>query len=117
LAIFIACLGLFGLITFSAEQKRKEIGIRKVLGSSVVSIVFLLSKDLLKLVMMAIVIATPLAWLAMNKWLQEFAYRTSPGWWVFAAAGLLALVIALATTSVQAIRAGRANPVKSLRTE
>ncbi len=117
LAIFIACLGLFGLVTFTAEQKRKEIGVRKVLGSSVSSIVLLLAKDLLKLVLVSIVIATPVAWLAMGKWLQDFAYRTSIGWWVFVVSGMIALTIAFITVSVQAVKAAMANPVKSLRTE
>ena len=117
LAICIACLGLFGLVTFTAEQKRKEIGVRKVLGSSVSGIVLLLAKDLLKLVLIAIVIATPIAWLAMSKWLQDFAYRTSIAWWIFALSGFIALSIAFITVSVQAIKAAMANPVKSLRTE
>jgi putative ABC transport system permease protein len=117
LAISIACLGLFGLVTFTAEQRRKEIGIRKVLGSSVSGIVLLLAKDLLKLVMLAIVIATPIAWLAMNNWLQNFAYRTNIGWWLFAMAGAMALLIAFVTVSFQAIKAALANPVNSLRSE
>ena len=117
LAIFIACLGLFGLIAFAAEQRRKEIGIRKVLGSSVSGIVVLLSKDLAKLVLIAVVIATPIAWTAMHKWLEGFAYRIDIMWWVFAGAGVVALTIALATVIVQAIKAAVVNPVKSLRTE
>ncbi|MEO5594914.1 MAG: ABC transporter permease [Chitinophagaceae bacterium] len=117
LAISIACLGLFGLVTFTAEQRRKEIGIRKVLGSSVSGIVMLLAKDLLKLVMVAIVIATPIAWLTMSKWLQNFQYKISIGWWIFAIAGVLALLIAFVTVSFKAIKAAIANPVKSLRTE
>ncbi|HTL07750.1 MAG TPA: ABC transporter permease [Chitinophagaceae bacterium] len=117
LAILIACLGLFGLVTFTAEQRRKEIGIRKVLGSSIAGIVFLLAKDLLQLVLIAFVIATPIAWLAMNRWLQDFAYRTSLHWWVFVVAGALAVLIAVLTVSAKAIRAAAANPVKSLRTE
>jgi putative ABC transport system permease protein len=117
IAIVICCLGLFGLATFSAEQRTKEIGIRKVLGASVGGIVALLSKDFLKLVAVSIVIASPIAWYVMNKWLQDFAYRTNIGWLVFAIAGALALVIALITISFQAIRAAVANPVKSLRTE
>jgi len=117
LAISIACLGLFGLVTFTAEQRRKEIGIRKVLGGSVSGIVMLLAKDLLKLVMLAIVVATPLAWMAMSKWLQNFQYKISIGWWVFALAGMLALLIAFITVSFKAIKAAIANPVKSLRTE
>jgi putative ABC transport system permease protein len=117
LAISIACLGLFGLVTFTAEQRRKEIGIRKVLGSSVSGIVMLLAKDLLKLVVVAIVIATPIAWLAMSKWLQDFEYKAPIAWWVFAVAGTLALLIAFVTVSFKAIKAAIANPVKSLRTE
>jgi ABC-type antimicrobial peptide transport system permease subunit len=117
IAIFISCLGLFGLATFTAQVKTKEIGIRKVLGASVSGIVELLSKDFLKLVIIAIVVATPVAWLAINKWLDGFAYRTNISWWVFATAGILALLIALITISFQAIKAALANPVKSLRSE
>jgi putative ABC transport system permease protein len=117
LAIFIACLGLFGLATFVAEQRTKEIGIRKVLGASVQGIVQLLSKDFMKLVFIAFILATPLAWWAMNKWLSDFAYRISIDWWIFVLAGLSALAIALATVSFQAIKAAVTNPVKSLRTE
>jgi putative ABC transport system permease protein len=117
IAILISCLGLFGLATFSAEQRIKEIGVRKVLGASVASIVALLSKDFLKLVGIAIIIASPVAWWIMNKWLQSFAYRTSISWTVFAITTLAALFIALFTISFQAIRAAIANPVKSLRTE
>ncbi len=117
LAIFISCLGLLGLVIFTAEQRTKEIGIRKVLGASVTSVFALLSKDFLKLVIIAIVIATPLAWWAMNKWLQAFEYRIDISWWMFAIAGLLAVVIALVTVSFQAIKAAIANPIKSLRTE
>ena len=117
IAIFISCLGLFGLATYTAQVKTKEIGIRKVLGASVSGIVTLISKDFLKLVIIAIVIATPVAWFAMNKWLQGFAYRVNISWWVFVFAGILATVIALLTISFQAIKAAIANPVKSLRTE
>ena len=117
LVIIIACLGLFGLATYMAEQRTKEIGVRKVLGASVSNIVIMLSKDFAKLVLIASVFAIPLAWWAMNKWLQDFAYRINIGWWVFAAAGILALMIALLTVSSQAIKAAIANPVKSLRTE
>jgi len=117
LAIFISCLGLFGLVTFTAEQKTKEIGIRKVLGASVTGIVRMLSKDFLKLVLIAAVIAFPVAWWAMHKWLDDFAYRVNIGWWVFVAAGIAALLIALLTISFQSIKAALANPVKSLRTE
>ncbi len=116
-AIFIACLGLFGLATFTVESRVKEIGVRKVLGASVQSIVSLLSKDFLLLVFIAFVIATPLAWYAMHQWLQDFASRITIGWWVFVLAGGIALMIALLTVSFQAIKAAIANPVKSLRTE
>ena len=117
LAILIACLGLFGLATYMAEQRTKEIGVRKVLGATVGNIVSMLSKDFLKLVIISAVFAFPLAWWGMDKWLQDFAYRINIGWWIFIAAGLVALVIALLTVSFQAIKAAIANPVKSLRTE
>lgn len=117
IAILISCLGLFGLATFSAEQRIKEIGVRKALGASVSSIVALLSKDFLKLVGIAVLIASPLAWFAMNKWLQGFAYRIHINWSVFAITIVTALIIALITISFQAIKAALANPVKSLRSE
>ena len=117
LAIFIACLGLFGLATFIAEQRTKEIGIRKVLGASVQGIVQMLSKDFMRLVAISFVIAAPTAWYFMHKWLQDFAYRINISWWIFVTAGLAALLIALVTVSFQAIRAAITNPVKSLRTE
>jgi putative ABC transport system permease protein len=117
IAILISCLGLFGLATFSAEQRIKEIGVRKVLGASVAGIVALLSKDFLKLVGISIIIASPLAWFVMHKWLQDFAYRINISWVVFAITTAIALLIALLTISFQAIRAAIANPVKSLRTE
>ncbi len=117
LAILIACLGLFGLATYIAEQRTKEIGIRKVLGASVQGIIRLLSKDFMKLVAISFVIATPIAWWFMSKWLNDFAYRIQIGWWVFAMAGFMALIIALGTVSFQAIRAAISNPVKSLRME
>ncbi|WP_373511430.1 FtsX-like permease family protein, partial [Persicitalea sp.] len=117
LAIFISCLGLFGLATFTAEQRTKEIGVRKVLGASVTSIVALLSKDFLKLVAISIVIASPIAWYAMHFWLQDFAYKIDIGWWVFALAGVLAVGIALLTVSFQSMRAALVNPVESLRSE
>jgi putative ABC transport system permease protein len=113
LSVIIACLGLFGLAAFTAEQRTKEIGIRKVLGATVSGVTVLLSKDFAKLVMIAYVIACPIAWYAMQKWLQGFAYRIDMGWWVFALAGGLALVIALLTVSTQAIKAALANPVAS----
>lgn len=115
--IFVACLGLFGLATYTAEQRTKEIGIRKVLGASVNQVTQMLSKEFLKLVLIASLIAFPVAWWAMKKWLQSFAYRIDISWWVFAVAGLTALCIALITVSFQAIKAAVANPVKSLRTE
>ncbi|WP_410006174.1 ABC transporter permease [Aequorivita nionensis] len=117
LAIFIACLGLFGLAAFTAEQRTKEIGVRKVLGATIASITQLLSKDFLKLVLVAFLIAVPVAYWLMHKWLLNFAYRTEISWWVFAFAGVVAIIIALATVSFQAIKAAIANPVKSLRTE
>jgi putative ABC transport system permease protein len=117
ISIFICCIGLWGLIAFVVVRKTKEIGIRKVLGSSVGGIVYLLSKDFLKLVIIALVVASPVAWYFMNKWLQDFAYRISIGWWIFLVAGAVALLIALFTVSFQAIRAAIANPVRSLRTE
>jgi putative ABC transport system permease protein len=117
MAILISSLGLFGLASFSAEQRSKEIGIRKVLGASVSGIVQLLSKDSLKLVLISFVIASPIAWWAMNKWLQGFNYRVPVTWWMFATAGLIAIFIALFTVSFQAIKAAVANPTKSLKTE
>jgi putative ABC transport system permease protein len=116
-AILIACLGLFGLVTYAAEQRTKEIGIRKVLGSRVTSIVGLLSKDFTILVGIAALIAFPAAWWAMYKWLETFAYRTEISWWIFLVAGVVALAIALLTVSIQAVRAALANPIKSLRSE
>ncbi|HWK02033.1 MAG TPA: ABC transporter permease [Puia sp.] len=117
LAIFISCLGLLGLTMFTAEQRRKEIGVRKVIGASVGDIVVLLFQDIIKLVAISTVIATPLAWLVMNDWLQNFAYRITVSWWIFLVAGLVAVAIALGTISWQAIKAALANPVKSLKTE
>ncbi|MDB5013129.1 MAG: FtsX-like permease family protein [Daejeonella sp.] len=117
LTIVIACLGLFGLATYTAEQRIKEIGIRKVLGASVSSIVSMLSKDFLKLVLIAALVAFPISWWAMHKWLQDFAYHIDISWWFFAIAGGLATLIALITISFQSIKAALANPVKNLRTE
>jgi putative ABC transport system permease protein len=117
LAIIISCLGLFGLASYSAEKRIKEIGIRKVLGATVQNLVSLLSRDFVKLVLLANLIAWPIAWYALDRWLSDFAYRVQIQWWVFAAAGLAALLIALGTVSFQAIRAALTNPVKSLRTE
>lgn len=117
LAIFIACLGLFGLSAFTISQRVKEIGVRKVLGASIPQIVTELSKDFLKLVVVAAVIALPIAWYAMSKWLLDFAFRIDIQWWVFVMAGVIALIIAFATISYQSIKAAMANPVKSLRSE
>lgn len=115
--IFIACLGLFGLATYAAEQRVKEIGVRKVLGAGTFNLTALLSKDFLKLVLIANGIAFPLAWWATSRWLEEFAYHIQPAWWVFAVAGMVSVAIALATVSYQSIKAALMNPVKSLRTE
>jgi putative ABC transport system permease protein len=115
ITILIACLGLFGLAAFSAEQRTREIGIRKVLGASVANITRLLSKDFLRLVVIALLIASPLSWYVMNQWLQNFAYKVDVSWWMFVAAGFVAIFIALATVSFQSIKAALANPVKSLR--
>ena len=117
LAILIACLGLFGLAAFMAEQRTKEIGVRKVLGASIPSIISLLSKDFLKLVFIAILIASPIAWYAMRQWLQDFEYKIEIEWWMFALAGLMAVGIALLTVSFQSIKAALMNPVRSLRSE
>jgi putative ABC transport system permease protein len=117
ISIFLACLGLFGLAALAAVNRTKEIGIRKVLGATITNIIQLLSKDFLKLILLALIIASPLAWYFMDKWLQDFAYRVHIGWFVFFAAGVFAVVIALVTISFQAIKAAIANPVKSLRTE
>jgi putative ABC transport system permease protein len=117
LAIIISCLGLLGLASYSTMQRTREIGIRKVLGASVPNIVNLLSKDFLKLVAIAVVIASPIAWIAMHNWLQDFAYRIHIGWWIFGVAAALAALIALITVSFQAIKAAVANPVESLRVE
>jgi putative ABC transport system permease protein len=117
LAIFISCLGLLGLAMFTAEQRTKEFGVRKVLGASVQSLFTLLSKDFLVLVLIAFLLASPLAWWAMHVWLKNFAYHIELSWWIFLLAGAMALLIALLTVSVQAIKVAIANPVKSLRTE
>jgi len=117
LSIIICCLGLFGLTHLATHLRVKEIGIRKVLGASVASIASLISTDFIKLVLIAIVIATPIAWYFMNQWLKDFAYRINISWEIFLVAGLLSVFIALATISFQAIKAAMANPVRSLRTE
>jgi putative ABC transport system permease protein len=117
LTVIVACLGLFGLVTYTAERRVKEIGIRKVLGASMTQITGMLSADFLKLVFLSCLIAFPVSWWATNKWLESFAYRMTMHWWVYASAGLIALMIALITLSFQAIKAALANPVKSLRTD
>ncbi|MCF8243886.1 MAG: ABC transporter permease [Saprospiraceae bacterium] len=117
LAVFISCLGLFGLAVFSTEQRRKEIGVRKVLGASVTSVAALLSKDFLRLVILSLAIASPLAYYFMNKWLSDFAYRIDIQWWVFVLAGVLAVGVAFLTVGFQSVKAALANPVKSLRSE
>ena len=117
LAIFISCMGLLGLAMFTAEQRTKEIGIRKVLGAGIFSLLTLLSGEFLVLVLIALVIASPLAWWAMHSWLHNYAYQIPIEWWFFGLAGALAILITLATVSFQAIRAASANPVKSLRSE
>jgi putative ABC transport system permease protein len=117
IAIFISCLGLFGLTSFSAENRRKEIGIRKVLGARISNLTLLLSKDFIKLVFISILIATPIAWWAMSKWLQAFPYRVTMSVWMFVLAGSIAVLIAVLTVSAQALKAAFANPIKSLRTE
>jgi putative ABC transport system permease protein len=115
LTIFVACLGLFGLATFTAEQRTREIGIRKVLGADITSIVTLLSKDFVRLVVVAFLIAAPVAWWVMNQWLLDFAYRLPISWWIFVLAAVLALLISLFTIGYRAIRAASANPTDSLR--
>jgi putative ABC transport system permease protein len=117
LAILISCLGLLGLSAFSTAQRKKEIGIRKVLGASAAGIAVLLSKDFVRLVFIALLIASPLAWWAMNAWLRDFAYRIHISWWVFVFSGAAALFIALLTVSFQSVRAAIVNPVKSLRND
>jgi putative ABC transport system permease protein len=117
IAVLIACLGLYGFIAFSVQQRIKEIGIRKVMGAPVAGIVMLLSSDFLKLIGIAFVVATPIAWLLMHHWLEDFAYRIDLDWWMFAVAGLAAVGIALITVSFQAIKAALMNPVESLRSE
>ncbi|MFL5809810.1 MAG: FtsX-like permease family protein, partial [Flavisolibacter sp.] len=117
LAIFIACLGLLGLAMFSTIQRTKEIGVRKVLGASISSILVLVSKDFIKLVLLASIVAFPVAWWVMHKWLEDFSYRITISWWIFLIAGLSALIVALLTVGLQAVKAAVANPIRSLRTE
>jgi putative ABC transport system permease protein len=115
--VFIACLGLFGLSAFTAEQRAKEIGVRKVLGASIGSIVTLLSRDFLKPVLIGILLATPVAWYAMHRWLQDFAYKIDVEWWMFVLAGVVAISVALLTVCFQSVKAALMNPVKTLRSE
>jgi putative ABC transport system permease protein len=117
MAIFVGCLGLFALAALSAEQRVKEIGIRKVLGATVIDLTALLSKSFVRLVLIASLLGFPIAWWAMNKWLEDFPYRIEISWWVFAIAAVISIVIALLTVSFQTIKAALANPVKNLRTE
>jgi putative ABC transport system permease protein len=117
LAIFISCLGLLGLASYSTYQRTREIGIRKVMGASVSGIVHLLSKEFLALLFIAFVIASPIAWLVMHRWLEDFSYRIGIHWWIFMVSGMIAFLVAIFTVSFQAIRAALANPVISLRTE
>ena len=117
MAVLISCLGLFGLAMFTAQRRMKEIGVRKVLGASIAGIVGLLSKEFMALVILSLVIASPLAYFFMDKWLQNFAYRIDIQWTVFALAGVVAVTVAFLTVSFQSIRAALANPVKSLRSE
>ena len=117
LSLTVACLGLLGLAIYTAQRRTKEIGIRKVLGASIENVVTMLSKDFLKLVIVASIISFPIAWYAMDKWLQDFAYRTPVSWWIFSLAAGITLVIALVTISFQSIKAALTNPINSLRNE
>ena len=117
IAILLACFGLFGLVDFTVRQRRKEIGVRKVLGASVVSVVGMLSKDFLKLVGVALLLATPVAYWAMNKWLEDFAYRIDIQWWIFVVAGVAAMAVAFLTVGFQSVKAALANPAHSLKSE
>ena len=117
ITIFISCMGVFGLAMFSAQIRTKEIGIRKVLGATVANIAAMLSKEFVVLVLIATLISSPIAWYFMDQWLQDFAYRIDISWWVFVVSGLAALTIALVTVSFQAVKAARANPIESLRSE
>lgn len=117
LAILISCLGLLGLVIYTTNQRIKEIGIRKVLGASVTQLVSLLSKDFMRLVIVAFIVAAPITWWGMYKWLENFAYRTGISWWIFLLGGSIMMLIALFTLSIQTIRSARANPVENLRTE
>ena len=115
--IFISCLGLLGLAAYATERRRKELGVRKVLGASVEGLVVLLSKDFVLLVLLSLIVASPVAWYFMNKWLETFSYRIDVSWWIFAVAALLAMALALLSVSFQAVKAAMSNPVKNLRME
>ena len=117
IAIFLSCLGLYGLVSFMAVQRVKEVGVRKVLGASVSSVIYLFSKEFIILVAIGFGIASPIAWYFMDRWLQDYVYRVNISWWIFLLGGISAVVIALITVSFQAVKAALANPVKSLRTE
>lgn len=117
ITIFISCMGLFGLVMFTAEKRAREIGVRKVLGASVADITVLLTKEFVVLVLIALLIASPVAWIFMNSWLQDFTYRISISGWIFVLAGLTAILIAVVTVSFRAIKSALANPVSSLRSE
>jgi ABC-type antimicrobial peptide transport system permease subunit len=117
LAVFISCLGLLGLVIYSTNQRTKEIGVRKVLGATVTQVVALISKEFIMLVLLAFVIAAPLAWMGMYKWLENFAYKTEISWWIFLLAGFCMVGIALITLCFQTIKAATTNPVRSLRSE
>jgi ABC-type antimicrobial peptide transport system permease subunit len=117
LAIFISCMGLLGLVMYMTNLRKKEIGVRKVLGASVSNIIAILSRDFVRLVAIAFILAIPIVWWAMHKWLENFAYRTDISWWLFASSGLVMIFVALLTMGTQTFRAARANPVDSLRTE
>ena len=116
-AVFIGCLGLFGLAAYTAERRKKEVGIRKVLGATTQNVVLLLSKDFVKLVIIALMIASPVAWYFMHKWLEDFAFRINLGAWIFVSSAIIAVLIAIITVSFQAFKAASTNPVRSLRTE
>ena len=117
IAIFLSCLGLYGLASFMTAQRLKEVGIRKVLGASIQSIVYLFSREFILLISIAFIIACPITWYFMHDWLQQYAYRTSLSWWVFVVAGVVAMLIALVTVSLKALKAASSNPVTNLRTE
>ena len=117
IAIFLSCLGLYGLASFMAVQRIKEVGIRKVLGATAGNIVYLFSKEFIILIAIAFAIATPIAWYYMHKWLQDYVYRINISWWLFAAGGIISILVALATVSYRALRAAVVNPVTSLRSE